>query len=130
MSRTRSMETEKPFRAEFSEDGSVSVEFSEKFLSLSHAEQVQALEAFLWRKTLEPSPTPDVDEAMAHHEITIILAESLLAKLRRGERIEKNADIEISIGDLMPPDDVVDHAVMEDMAACLEDEAEGEKGGS
>ena len=95
------MKTEDLFCVEFSQDGSLGVEFSEDFLSSSHEEQLKALEAFFWKKSLEPSPTQEVNNAMAQHEITIILAESLMARLKRGERIERDADIDISLEDLM-----------------------------
>ncbi|MBE9582065.1 MAG: hypothetical protein IMF18_10650, partial [Proteobacteria bacterium] len=62
------MKTEDLFRVEFSEDGNLGVEFSEDFLSSSQEEQIQALEAFFWRKTLEPSPTQEVNSTMAQHE--------------------------------------------------------------
>ncbi len=94
------MESKDLFHLEFSENGSLSIEFSGDFLSLSQEEQLRALESFFWEKTWEPSPTEEVSETMAQHEIRVIVAETLLAKLKRGERIEADADIDISFGDL------------------------------
>ena len=82
-------------RVEFSEDGSLGVEFSESFLSSSHEEQIEALEAFFWRKTLEPSDAQEVNKAMTEHEIMMIVAETVLAKLKRGERLDRDGNIDI-----------------------------------
>lgn len=113
-----------PFRLELSEDESLSVEFSHEFVSLSHAEQIETLEAFFWKKMQEPAPTQDVNKAMAQHEMTIIFAESFLAKLKRGERLDNDADIDLSLEDLMSPGTLADSAVMLDMEKYLDDEAE------
>jgi hypothetical protein len=89
---------------EFSEDGSLGVQFSEDFLSSSLEEQIQSLEAFFWEKTLEPSPTQEVNKEMTQHEITIILAQAMLAKLKRGERIDSDTHMDISLEELMVSD--------------------------
>ncbi|MBN1840886.1 MAG: hypothetical protein JW883_01220 [Deltaproteobacteria bacterium] len=122
------METEDLFRVEFSEDGSLGVEFSEDFLSSSQEEQIQALEAFFWRKTLEPSPTLEVNKAMTEHEITIIVAETILAKLKRGERLERDSNIDISWEELSTLGNIQGSVVVADMARYLEQHAEGKKG--
>ena len=98
------MGTEDVLGVEFLEDGSLGVEFSEDFLSSSLEEQIQSLEAFFWEKTLEPSPTQEVNKEMTQHEITIILAQAMLAKLKRGERIESDMHMDISLGELMTSD--------------------------
>lgn len=98
------MVTEDVLCVEFSEDGSLGVEFSEDFLSSSLEEQIQGLEAFFWKKTLEPSPTQEVNKEMTQHEITIILAQAMLAKLKAGERIESDTHIDISLEELMSSD--------------------------
>lgn len=118
------MTRDDPFRLEFSEDGSLGVEFSHDFVSLSHEEQIETLEAFFWKKMWESAPTQDVNKAMAQHEMTIIFAESFLAKLKRGEPLEKDADIDLSLEDLMTPKTLADPVVMVDMEKYLDDEAE------
>lgn len=95
------MEAKNLFRIEFPEEGGLGIEFSDDFVSLSQEEQIRALESFFWEKTSEPSPAQGVDEAMAQHEIAMVIVEALLAKLKRGERIEEGADLDISLGDLM-----------------------------
>lgn len=99
------METKDLFRLAFSEEGGVRVQFLEDFLSLPLEKQIEAMEDFFWKKTWEPSPR-QVNDAMTQHELTIILAESLLAKLKRGVRLDENSDIEISIGELMSANDL------------------------
>jgi len=98
------METEDVFCVELTENGSIGVVFSEHFLSSSLEEQIQALEAFFWKQTLGPSPTQEVNEEMTRHEITIILAEIMLGKLKSGERLEGDTDIDISLEELMSGD--------------------------
>ncbi len=95
------MKKEDLFQVEFSEDGRMGIEFSEDFLSSSLEEQGLALEDFLRKKNLEPSSMQEVNKAMAHNEITIIVTEIMLAKLKRGERIERGTDIDISLDELM-----------------------------
>jgi hypothetical protein len=102
------MNTEDLFYLEFSGDGGIEVAFSEAFLSFSREEQVQALEAFFSKKMSEPFSAEDIGKAAAKEEITIILAESLLAKLKRGERIERDTNIDISLEELTDPDGVWD----------------------
>jgi flagellar capping protein FliD len=98
------MGTEDVLCVQFSEDGSLGVEFSEDFLSSSLEEQIQSLEAFFWEKTLEPSSTQEVNREMTQHEITIILAQAMLAKLKRGERIDGDTHMDISLEELMVSD--------------------------
>lgn len=123
------MNMEDLIRVEFSEDGGLGVRFSESFLSSSHEEQLQALEAFFWKKTLEPSTTHQVDKAMTEHEIMMIVAETLLAKLRRGERLERDSNIDILLEDLMAIQSVEGPASEADIARFLEEGAEGGEGG-
>ena len=123
------METEDLFRVEFLEDGDLGVEFSEGFLSSSQDDQLQAVEAFFWKKTLEPSPTLEVNKAMTEHEITIIVAETILAKLKRGERLERDSNIDISWEELSTLGNIQGSAVVPDMARYLEQHAKGEEGG-
>lgn len=116
------METEDLFRVEFSEDGNLGVEFSEDFLSSSQDDQLQAVEAFFWKKMSEPAQ--DVSAAAAKNEIVIILAEALLGKLKRGERIDKDSDIDISLEEIMDGQNVVDSAGLwdGDVGGSLEDD--------
>jgi hypothetical protein len=101
------MNTEGLFHLEFSEDGGIDVAFSEEFLSLSREAQLHTLEAF-FSETVSKPCAQEVDRAAAEEEITILLAQSLLAKLKRGERIEKEAKLDISLEELMDPDGIWD----------------------
>jgi uncharacterized protein YeaO (DUF488 family) len=95
-------------RVVFSEDEKFSVEFSDEFLASSVEEQTKALKALL-RKSLEaPVSTLDVSKTAAENEIVIVLLETFLAKLRRGERIEGATDIGIYLEDLEMPFNVWD----------------------
>ena len=98
------METEDVFCVEFTENGSLGVLFSEHFLSSSLEEQIQALEAFFWKKTLEPSSAQEVNLEMTRHEVTIILAEVILAKLKSGERLERDTQLDLSFDEIMSSD--------------------------
>ncbi len=90
-------------RVVFSEDKKLSVEFSDAFLAASVDEQMDALKALL-RKRLEAAGfIQDVDEAAAENEIVIVLLETFLAKLRRGERIKRDTDIGVYLEDLEMP---------------------------
>jgi|GEM_PF-6627033 len=122
------MKTGDLFRVEFSEDGNLAVEFSEDFLSSSHDDQIQALEVFFWKKTLGPSPILEVNKAMTEHEITIIVAEAMLAKLKRGERLERDSAIDISWDELSTLGNIQGSVVVADMAGYLEQYAEGKEG--
>jgi hypothetical protein len=87
----------------FSEDRDFGVEFSDEFLASSVEEQTEALKALL-RKRLESAfSTQDVSTSAAENEIAILLLETFLAKLRRGERIEKGTDIGMYLEDLELP---------------------------
>jgi hypothetical protein len=97
---------EDPFRVEFSGDDSIGVEFSDQFLSLSVEGQIQALEALFSEKMSKPISTQDVSKAAAENEIVIIFLEILLARLKRGERIENDSDINVSISELIASDDL------------------------
>lgn len=90
-----------PFWVEFSEDNRVQVEFSDEFLSSSREEQIKAMEAFFRQKTLEPYSTLDVSRDAVKHEVTIVLVESILANLRRGEPVHRDGRIDVSLEDLV-----------------------------
>lgn len=91
------------FHVVFSEDEEFRVEFSDEFLASSVEEQTKALKALL-RKSLEaPVFTSDVSKTAAENEIIIVLLETFLAKLRRGERIEGATDIDVYLEDLEMP---------------------------
>jgi hypothetical protein len=91
---------EDPFQVVVSEDNHVGVEFSEAFLALSIEEQLKAMEGFYWKKTLEPQAAFDVGIETVKHEWTIVLAESMLANLKRGEPVERDGQVDISLDDL------------------------------
>jgi len=90
--------TDNLLRVDFGEDGGVSIAFSEEFYTMSLEEQIRAMETFVGKMTLEPSAMTEVDQAMTRREITIALAECILAKLRMGERIEEDTDVELDLG--------------------------------
>jgi len=92
---------EDPFRVIVSEDNHVGVEFSEAFLALSMEEQLKAIEAFYRQKSSEPQAAFDVSKEAVKHEMTIVLAESMLANLKRGEPVEKDGQIKFNLEDLM-----------------------------
>jgi hypothetical protein len=92
---------EDPFQVVVSEDNHVGVEFSEAFLALSMEEQLKAMEAFFWQKTSEPQAAFDIGKEAVKHEMTIVLAESMLANLRRGEPVERDGLIDITLEDLV-----------------------------
>ena len=92
---------EDPFRVIVSEDNHVGVEFSEAFLALSMEEQLKAIEAFYRQKSSEPQAAFDVSKEAVKHEMTIVLAESMLANLKRGEPVERNGQIKFNLEDLM-----------------------------
>ena len=90
-------------RVVFSDDGKLGVEFSDEFLASSVEEQTKALKALL-RKSMEaPSYTVEITRAAAENEIIIVLLETFLAKLRRGERIEEDTGVGIYLEDLEMP---------------------------
>ncbi len=94
---------EVPFKVHFEDDNSLGVEFEDGFLSLPQDKQLEAIEGFYGEKMSEPYSAEDVSRSAARNEMTIILAETILAKLKRGERIEKGSDIDISLEELMSP---------------------------
>jgi len=96
-----SVDREVPFTIHFADDNSVAVEFENGFLSLSQDKQLEAIEGFYRKKMSEPLFATDVSRSAAENEMTIILAETILAKLKRGEMIEKDSGIEISLEELM-----------------------------
>jgi hypothetical protein len=90
-------------RVLFSEDGKLGVEFSDEFLASSVDEQMEALKALLRKRLEAPVFTQDVNEAAAENEIIIVMLETFLAKLRRGERIKKDTAVGIYLEDLEMP---------------------------
>jgi hypothetical protein len=92
---------EDPFRVVVSEDNHVGVEFSGAFLGLSMEEQLKAIETFYWQKTSEPQAAFDVSKEAVKREMTIVLAESMMANLKRGEPIERDGLIDITLEDLV-----------------------------
>ncbi len=99
--KVNSMDKKVPFTIHFADDNSVEVEFEDGFLSLSQDEQLESIDGFYRKKMSEPLSTTDVSRSAAENEMTMILAESILAKLKCGERIEKDSGIEISLEKLM-----------------------------
>ncbi|UCD86950.1 MAG: hypothetical protein JSV01_04050 [Desulfobacterales bacterium] len=97
------MEQNDSLRVVFSEDKKFSVEFSDAFLASSVDEQMNALKALLRKRLETPVFTQDVNEAAAENEIVIVLLETFLAKLRRGERIKRDTDIGVYLEDLEMP---------------------------
>lgn len=89
----------------FADDGKLGIELSEDFLSLSLEDQLKAMEAFFLKRNLEPSSFLEVNREMAEHEVTLVVTECLIAKLKKGERLGKDTDIEISLDELMGSDD-------------------------
>ena len=96
------------FRVVFSDDKTFGVEFSDEFIDSSLEEQMEVLKALLREKHLAPFSAEDVGRTDAENEIMIILLETFLAKLRRGERIERGTDIGINFEDLETPCNVWD----------------------
>jgi hypothetical protein len=97
------MEQNDSLRVVFSEDKKFSVEFSDGFLASSVDEQMNALKALLRKRLETPVFTQDVNETTAENEIVIVLLETFLAKLRRGERIKRDTDIGVYLEDLEMP---------------------------
>jgi hypothetical protein len=89
-----------PFEVIITEDNHVAVNLSDHFVSLPLTEQLKVVEEFFWKKSLEPQDTLDVGSESVKNEITIVLAESMMAQLKRGERFEKDGQIDISLEDL------------------------------
>ncbi len=98
-------ETKDLFVVRFSDDGSMGIEFSEEFLSLSLEDQLKAMEAFWGKKNMVAFSSLEVNREMTEHELTLVVLECLLAKLKRGEHIRKDTDIKISMDDLAGSDD-------------------------
>ena len=96
------------FRVVFSEDKNLGMEFSDEFLASSIEKQMEVLKALLREKHVAPVSAEDVSRMDAENEIMIILLETFLAKLRRGERIEGGTDIGIVFEDLETPFNVWD----------------------
>lgn len=100
------MEKEKElFRLDFTDDGGLRLRFSEAFFSMSVEEQYHGLEEFYWKKALETPTDLEVNKEVSRHEFTMLVMESLLKKLKRGERLEKDADVVLSMDDIMGADD-------------------------
>lgn len=95
------MSGDAPFRVRVSDDNHIGVEFSEEFLSLSPEEQVKAMETFFWQKNQESRSAFDVGEDTVKHEITIALAQGMLASLKRGEPVQIDGKINFNIEDLV-----------------------------
>ncbi|MBW1771178.1 MAG: hypothetical protein JRJ17_08530 [Deltaproteobacteria bacterium] len=96
------------FRVVFSDDKTFGVEFSDEFIDSSLEEQMEVLKALLREKHLTPFSAEDVGRTDAENEIMVILLETFLAKLRRGERIERGTDIGIDFADLETPFNIWD----------------------
>jgi len=69
---------------------------------------MEVLKALLREKHLAPFSAEDVGRTDAENEIMIILLETFLAKLRRGERIERGTDIRMDFEDLETPFNIWD----------------------
>ena len=91
------------FRIVFSEDNTLSVEFSDEFLDSSLEVQMDFLKALLRERLGAPFSAQDVSKEAAENEISIVLLESFIAQLRRGERIQKGASVGLSLEDLEMP---------------------------
>jgi hypothetical protein len=102
------MNKDDAFRIVSSEDEGFGVEFSEEFLDSSVEEQMEQLKALLREKMDLPASDQDLSTTMAENEITIILIETFLAKLRRGERIQENTQIDLDFDALEKPFNVWD----------------------
>ena len=89
------MSKEPPFEVVFSEENQIGIDLSDDFVALSTEEQLKVIEAFFWEKTLEQQKAYDVSADNYKHEITIILAECIMAKLKRGERFERGTQVDI-----------------------------------
>jgi hypothetical protein len=97
------MAQDEALRVIFSEDGKLGVEFSDKFLASSVDEQMKALKALLRKRLEAPAFTQEINETVAENEIVIVMLETFLAKLRRGERIKKDTAVGIYLEDLEMP---------------------------
>ena len=102
------MEKDDACRIVFSKDTDFSVEFSDEFLDASVEEQMEMLKALLRDRLAPPVSAQQVTENAAENEITILLLESMLAQLRRGERIEADTKIGVFLDDLELPFNVWD----------------------
>lgn len=97
------MGKDEAFCVVFSEDKNFGMEFSDEFLGMSVEKQMETLKALLREKHLAPVSAENVSKTVAESEIIIILLESLLAKLRRGERIEMDTSVGVFLEDLELP---------------------------
>ena len=93
---------------EFSKNMDFSMEFSDEFLAASLEEQMEMLKALLRDRLAAPTSSQDVSEEAAENEITIVLLEACLAKLRQGERIQKDTSVGVFMDDLELPFNVWD----------------------
>jgi hypothetical protein len=98
-----SVKKKDPFSVEFTDDNRVGITLSEEFLSLSAKEQTKRMREFFWQKTSEPDSVEDIGRESVRKEVTIILAETLLNKLTRGEILDGETKINISLEELMTP---------------------------
>jgi hypothetical protein len=92
----------------FSKDMDFKMEFSDEFLDASLEEQMDILKALLRDRLAAPFSAQDVSEGAAQNEITIVLLEACLGKLRLGERIEKDTNVGVFFDDLELPFNVWD----------------------
>jgi hypothetical protein len=99
------MGQEDAFHITFSEEGNLGVVFSDEFLSASVEGQTELLKVLLREKMFSPreSEGDGVSRADAEHEITIILLETFLSKLRSGEHIDKDTEISLNFDELEKP---------------------------
>ena len=92
----------------YTDDGGMRLRFSEAFFSMSLEEQYRGLAEFYGKKALETPPTDvEVNKETSRHEFTMLVMEALLNKLKRGERLEKDADVVLSMDDIMGADDSI-----------------------
>jgi hypothetical protein len=89
-----------PFEVKITDDNQVAVEFSDAFIALSMKEQLKEMEAFFWERNLKPQEGSDITTDMVKEEITIVLAESIMAQLKRGQPVQQDGKIDITLDDL------------------------------
>jgi len=85
-----------PFEVVITDDNKVAVDLSDAFVVLSAEEQLKIVKAFFWEKTLKPYNTLDVSSDAIKEEITIVLADCLMAQLKRGEPLKRGGQIDVN----------------------------------
>ena len=94
------MSEKAPFEVIVGEDNLLMVDISDEFAALPREEQLKVMEKFFWERTLPNREMTDVTTDLVKEEITIVLAESMMAQLKRGEAITKDGQIDITLEDL------------------------------